>query len=48
VDDASAFMKMVADSKVGSMAKLEIIRESRRLEISTPITRSRSTRTTSR
>jgi Do/DeqQ family serine protease len=48
VDDASAFMKMVADSKVGSMAKLEIIRESRRLEVSTPITRSRSARTTSR
>jgi serine protease Do len=48
VDDASAFMKMVADSKVGSLAKLEIIRDSRHLEISTPITRSRPTRTTSR
>jgi Do/DeqQ family serine protease len=48
VDDASAFMKMVADSKVGSLARLEIIRESRHLEISTPITRSRTTRTTTR
>ena len=48
VDDASAFMKMVADSKVGSMARLEIIRDSRHLEISTPITRSRTARTTSR
>jgi serine protease Do len=45
VDDASAFMRMLADSKVGTTAKLEILRESRRLEVTVPITRSRSTRT---
>jgi serine protease Do len=44
VDDASAFMRMLADSKVGTFAKLEILRESRHLEITVPITRSRSTR----
>jgi serine protease Do len=43
VDDASAFMRMLADSKVGTAAKLEILRESRRLEMTVPITRSRST-----
>ncbi len=45
VDDASAFMRMLADSKVGSEARLEIVRESRHLEVTVPITRSRSTRT---
>jgi S1-C subfamily serine protease len=45
VDDASAFMRMLADSKVGSEAKLQILRESRRLEITVPVTRSRTTRT---
>jgi Do/DeqQ family serine protease len=45
VEDASAFMRMLADSKVGTAAKLEILRESRRLEVTVPITRSRSTRT---
>jgi serine protease Do len=44
VEDASALMRMLADSKVGTSAKLEILRESRRLELTTPITRSRSTR----
>ena len=44
VDDASAFMRMLADSKVGTSAKLEIVRESRHLEMTVPITRSRSTR----
>jgi Do/DeqQ family serine protease len=44
VDDASAFMRMLADSKVGTAAKLEILRESRRLEITVPVTRSRSAR----
>jgi hypothetical protein len=37
-------MRMLADSKVGTAAKLEILRESRRLEVTVPITRSRSTR----
>jgi serine protease Do len=44
LDDASALMRMLADSKVGTSAKLEILRESRRLEVTTPITRSRSAR----
>ena len=44
VEDASAFMRMLADSKVGTAAKLQILRESRKLEITVPITR--STRTT--
>jgi Do/DeqQ family serine protease len=44
VDDASQFMRMVADSKVGTNAKLEILRESRRLEVNVPITRQRATR----
>jgi serine protease Do len=40
VDDASAFMRMLSDSKVGTAAKLLILRESRKLEITVPITRS--------
>jgi serine protease Do len=44
LEDASALMRMLADSKIGTSAKLEILRESRRLELTTPITRSRSTR----
>jgi len=44
VDDASALMRMLADSKIGTSAKLEIVRESRKLEITVPITRSRGTR----
>jgi Do/DeqQ family serine protease len=43
VEDASAFMRMVGDSKPGTAAKLEILRESRRLELTVPITRSRRT-----
>ena len=44
VEDASAFMRMLADSKVGTAARLEILRESRRLEVTVPVTRSRATR----
>jgi serine protease Do len=44
VEDASTFMRMLADSKVGTAAKLEILRESRHLEVTVPITRSRSAR----
>ena len=43
VEDASAFMRMLGDSKPGTAAKLEILRESRRLEVTVPITRSRRT-----
>jgi len=45
LEDASALMRILADSKVGTAARLEILRESRRLEVTVPITRSRSTRT---
>ena len=41
VEDASAFMRMLADAKVGTAARLEILRESRKLEITVPISRSR-------
>ena len=44
VEDASALMRMLADSKVGTAARLEIFRESRRLEVTVPVTRSRSSR----
>jgi serine protease Do len=44
VEDASQFMRMVADSKVGTNAKLGILRESRRLEVNVPITRQRAVR----
>jgi Do/DeqQ family serine protease len=40
VEDASSFMRMLADSKVGTAAKLLVLRESRKLEITVPITRS--------
>jgi len=44
VEDASALMRMLADSKVGTAGRLEILRESRRLEVTVPISRSLSTR----
>jgi serine protease Do len=44
IEDASALMRMLADSKVGTVARLEILRESRRLEVTVPVTRSRSSR----
>jgi Do/DeqQ family serine protease len=40
VEDASAFMRILSDSKVGTAARLLILRESRKLEITIPITRS--------
>jgi serine protease Do len=45
IEDAAALMRMLSDSKVGTAAKLEILRESRRLDVTVPISRSRSTRT---
>jgi Do/DeqQ family serine protease len=41
VEDAAAFMRMLGDSKAGTAARLEILRESRKLEVTVPITRSR-------
>jgi len=40
IDDGAAFMRMLSDSKVGTAAKLLVLRESRKLEITVPITRS--------
>ena len=40
VEDASAFMRLLSDSKVGTAARLLVLRESRKLEITVPITRS--------
>jgi Do/DeqQ family serine protease len=48
VEDASAFMRLLSDSKVGTAAKLLILRESRKLEITVPITRSSRASRTSR
>jgi serine protease Do len=46
IDDASTFVRLLADSKVGTDARLLILRESRKLEITVPISRSsRATRT---
>ena len=43
IEDAAAFMRMLGDSKAGTSARLEILRESRRLEVTVPITRTRRT-----
>ena len=43
VEDASAFMRMLGDSKPGTAARIEILRESRRLDLVIPITRTRRT-----
>ena len=39
-------MRMLGDSKAGTAARLEILRESRHLELTIPITRTRRTRAT--
>ena len=44
VEDGPAFMRMLGDSKVGTMAHLQIMRESRKLDVAIPISRSRSAR----
>ena len=44
IGDASQFLRMLADSKVGTTAKLEILRESRKLLVEVPVTRGRPTR----
>ena len=44
VEDASALMRMLADTRVGTAARLAILRDSRHLEVTVPVTRSRSTR----
>jgi serine protease Do len=44
VDDASQFQRMLADSKVGTIARVEILRQGRRLDLSIPITRARRSR----
>src|SRR3954469_17627437 len=44
LDDASQFQRMLADSKVGTTARLEVLRQGRRLDLSIPITRARRSR----
>jgi Do/DeqQ family serine protease len=44
VDDPSQFLKMLADAKIGTTARLEIVRQSRRLQIDVPVTRARAAR----
>jgi serine protease Do len=44
VDDASQFQRMLSDSKVGTTARVEILRQGRRLDLSIPITRARRSR----
>ncbi|HEY7057859.1 MAG TPA: trypsin-like peptidase domain-containing protein [Vicinamibacterales bacterium] len=45
VDDVSQLLRMEADSKIGTTAKLQILRESRKLLVEVPITRGRPPRT---
>ena len=42
VDDPSQFLRMLADARIGTTARLEIVRQSRHLEVSVPITRARA------
>jgi Do/DeqQ family serine protease len=44
IDDASQFQRMLADSKVGTTARLDILRQGRRAQLSVPITRARRSR----
>jgi serine protease Do len=44
VDDASQFQRMLSDSKVGTTARVELLRQGRRLDLSIPITRARRSR----
>ena len=44
VDDASQFQRMLADSKVGTTARVEILRQGRRVDLTIPITRARRSR----
>ena len=43
IDDPSQLMRKIADSRIGTTARLDILRESRKLQVSVPITRSRRT-----
>jgi Do/DeqQ family serine protease len=44
VDDASQFQRMLSDSKVGTTAHVELLRQGRRMDLSIPITRARRSR----
>ena len=44
IDDASQFQRMLADSKVGTTARLEILRQGRKATLSVPITRAHRSR----
>lgn len=44
VDDPNQFLRMLSDAKIGTAARLEILRQSRKLEVTVPVTRARATR----
>jgi serine protease Do len=43
VDDASQFLRQVSDSKIGTTATLQVLRQGRRRDLTVPITRQRRT-----
>jgi Do/DeqQ family serine protease len=44
VDDPSQFLRMLADSKIGTTARLDVVRQSRRIVVDVPVTRARAAR----
>ena len=44
IDDASQFQRMLADSKVGTTARVQVLRQGRKMDLSIPITRARRSR----
>jgi Do/DeqQ family serine protease len=48
VDDVSQLQRMIADSKVGTTARLEVLRQSRHMMVNVPITRPAPVRRTAR
>ena len=44
VDDPSQLMKLIADAKIGATARLQVLREGRKVDVTVPITRTKRTR----
>jgi S1-C subfamily serine protease len=44
IDDASQFLRLLSDARVGSTARLSILRDGRKMTIDVPITRARARR----
>jgi Do/DeqQ family serine protease len=44
IDDASKFLRLLSDTRVGSTARLSILRDGRKMSIDVPITRARARR----